>query len=90
MVKSSTLEQSKNAYVNWGILRTLREAKNVARWSPWHAHIWMEEARDALSLDYPLYTEFNDTAKEINLYWAKLSRFLWYNESEFWSIDNKP
>jgi hypothetical protein len=90
MVKSSTLEKSSSAYVNWGIHRTLREAKNVSRWSPWHAHIWMEEARNYLSLDAPFYSEYNDAATEINLYWLRMRKFRWFDEAEFWSIDSNP
>lgn len=90
MVKSTSLDASKSAYSTWSIKRTLREAKNISRWSPWHAHIWMEEARNALSLDAPFYSEYNDTAKEINLYWIRMRRFRWFNEADFWGIDGEP
>lgn len=90
MIKSKNLPDRHSGYSDWGIKRTLREAKNVSRWSPWHAHAWMDEARDALSLDYPFYSEFNEAAEAINAYWLLMRRFRWYNETEFWKIDGEP
>lgn len=90
MVKSKNLPERYSGYNSWSIKRTLREAHNIARWSPWHAHAWMEEARDALSLDYPFYSDYNRVAEEINCYWVHLRRYRWYNEAEFWSIDGEP
>lgn len=90
MVKSKNLPDKYSGYSVWSTKRTLREAKNVARWSPWHAHAWMEDARDSLSLDNPLYKEFNEAAYEMNLYWFRLRQFRWYNEAEFWAIDGEP
>ena len=29
-------------YNDWGVMRTIREAENIARWNPWKAHEWME------------------------------------------------
>jgi hypothetical protein len=90
MVKSKNLPDKHSGYNSWSIKRTIREASNIARWSPWHSHAWMEEARDSLSLDYPFYSEYNAAAREINLYWLRLNNYRWYNESEFWAIDGEP
>ena len=90
MVKSKNLPEKNSGYADWDIKRTLREARNIARWSPWHAHSWMEEARNQLSLDAPFYSEFNYVAEQINLYWLSMDNYRWYNESAFWAIDSEP
>lgn len=81
---------SGSGYSDWGIRRTIRESLNVARWSPWHAHAWMEEARDRLSLDEPYFDEFNKAVQAMNLYWLSLRHYRWYDESDFWSFDGEP
>lgn len=81
---------SSAGYSDWGIKRTLREAKNVARWSPWHAHQWMEEARNYISLDNPYYEEFNEAVYIINSYWLSMRNYRWFDELTFWSLDGEP
>lgn len=77
-------------YTVWGVRRTIREAENIARWNPWLAHAWMEEARDQLSLDNPLFTEFDAAVERINNYWIMLERFHWFNAVEFWTREGEP
>lgn len=76
-------------YCDWGIKRTIREAENVARWNPWLAHAWMEEAHDRLSLDNPYYSEYDEAVERINAYWVLMRRFRWFDETEFWSKDGE-
>ena len=76
-------------YAVWDIRRTLREAENVARWNPWLAHQWMEEARNALTLDTPFYSEYDRAVDRINHRWLLLKRLRWFNELEFWEIDGE-
>lgn len=76
-----------SGYSVWSFGRLIREAENVARWNPWVAHAWMEEARNKLSLDAPFYREFNSTAQRINYRWALLKKFRWFDEVEFWELD---
>mgnify|MGYP003646854106 FL=1 len=71
-------------YVVWSFGRTIREAENVARWNPWLAHAWMEEAQNLLSLDAPFYTEFDRCVDRINYYWSRMCLFRWYDEAKFW------
>lgn len=78
---------SSAGYSDWGIKRTIREAENVARWNPWLAHSWMQEALDQLSLDAPFYKEFDDAVERINKYWLTIAQFRWYDETEFWNIE---
>jgi len=75
-------------YSHWGVRRTLREALNAARWSPWSAVYWMEEARDMLTLETPLYDEYDDTAHRINALWTQFERHHWYDASTFWKKGN--
>jgi len=79
-----------SGYSVWSVRRTLSEAVNVARWSPWHAHAWMEEARDQLCLEKPFYSEFNEAASKINAYWLMMSKFYWYDQVGFWKFENQP
>lgn len=76
-----------SGYNVWPFSRLIREAENVARWNPWVAHAWMEEAKNCLSLDLPYYSEFNEVAQRINARWALLKRFHWFNEGDFWELD---
>ena len=71
-------------YTTWGIRRTLAESLNAARWSPWSAIKWMEEARDMISIENPLYEEFDRTATRINALWKTYERYHWYEAREFW------
>jgi hypothetical protein len=78
---------SSAGYSDWPIRRTISEAVNVARWNPWLAHAWMEEARNQISLDNPFYQEFDDAAAKINAYWRSLPKYRWFNEDAFWERD---
>ena len=77
-------------YADWDIRRTIREAENVARWNPWLAHAWMEEALNQLSLDKPFFKEFDDAVERINARWRIIRNFRWYNEAQFWELDGEP
>lgn len=76
-------------YAVWDIRRTIREAENVARWNPWLAHAWMEEAREELSLDRPFFSEFDAAVDRINAHWTLLLRFHWFDATEFWKLDGE-
>lgn len=75
---------SMGGYSTWGVRRTLREALNVARYSPWTAIKWMEEARDFIDISSPFYDEYDDTARKINALWKSFEKFHWYDSGEFW------
>lgn len=76
-------------YVDWDIRRTIREAENVARWNPWLAHAWMEEAHNQLSLDKPFFREFDEAVERINARWRIMRTFRWFNETEFWELNGQ-
>jgi hypothetical protein len=76
-------------YAVWDVRRTIREAENVARWNPWLAHAWMEEARDALSLERPFFSEFDAAVDRINARWTLLQTFHWFDVEEFWKLDGE-
>jgi hypothetical protein len=87
MAKStSTLTIS--GYSHWGVRRTLREALNAARWSPWSAIAWMEEARNMLTIENSLFDEYDDTARRINALWTQFERHHWYESGSFWKKGN--
>jgi|TARA_A100001015_G_scaffold299207_1_gene382958 hypothetical protein len=71
-------------YSVWSVRRTIREAENVARYSPWCAIEWMEEARDRISLENPMYDEFDVAANRINALWRSFEQMHWYNPRDFW------
>lgn len=84
----STLNTSlfHTGYNVWSVRRTIDEARNIARWSPWKTHEWMEEARNRLDIyDAPFHSQFDEAVHEINALWKSLERFSWFNPSEFWS-----
>lgn len=73
-------------YTVWSVRRTIDEARNIARWSPWKAHEWMKEARNRLDLyEAPFHQEYNYAVREINDLWRSLERYSWFNKAEFWS-----
>jgi hypothetical protein len=86
MAKASPLPYGSNTgYTDWGVLRTIREAENIARWNPWLAHEWMEEARNRLDIYSAPYHEQYDTAvRRINALWKSNSQCHWYDAKEFW------
>ena len=58
---------SGGGYTVWSVLRTIREAENIARWNPWLAHDWMEEARDRLDIySAPYHEEYDAAVNRIN------------------------
>jgi len=84
MAKNKTI-LNVGGYTTWGVIRTLRESENAARWSPWSAIAWMEEARDMISLDNPLYDEFDKAANKINALWKSYEKHHWYDARTFWA-----
>ena len=72
-------------YSDWSVLRTIREAENIARWNPWKAHEWMEEARNRLDIyDAPYHDQFESAVQSINALWRANSKCHWYDAKEFW------
>ena len=91
MARKVTLpaKYSATGYSVWDVRRTIREAENVARWNPWLAHAWMEEARNDLSLDKPFFTEYDNAVTRINARWRLLSTFHWFDENAFWTLEGE-
>lgn len=76
-------------YHDWSVIRTIREAENIARWNPWKAHEWMEEACTRLDLlSAPYHIEYDDAVHRINALWRANSRCHWYDAKTFW-MDGK-
>ena len=75
---------SMGGYSTWGIRRTLQEALNVARYSPWTAIKWMEEAKDFIDIHSPFYEQYDDTARKINALWKSYEKYHWYDAQDFW------
>ena len=65
-------------YSDWGIKRTIREAENVARWNPWKAHEWMNEARDRMDLDNMFFDFYNAVRNALSLKLSGDSAFTGY------------
>jgi len=72
-------------YSDWSVLRLMREAQNVARWNPWKAHEWMDEARNQMTLDSLWYDEYDRTVDAINSLWREYQRHRWFSPRQFWS-----
>ena len=91
MAKKRTLPAKYSAvgYAVWEVRRTIREAENVARWNPWLAHAWMEEARNELSLERPFFSEYDAAVARINARWEFMSRQRWFDSAEFWKLDGE-
>ena len=64
----STLNQDwfHSGYNVWSVRRTIDEARNIARYSPWKAHEWMEEARNRLDITKLRFTNSLTAVHEIN------------------------
>ena len=76
---------SGGGYTVWSVVRTIREAENIARWNPWLAHDWMSEAMDRLDIyEAPYHDTYNEAAHRINSLWRSYRKHHWYNEKEFW------
>ena len=72
-------------YNPWTRSRTLDEAKNIARWSPWLAHEWMAEAIQGASIEeFEVLDKHDKVADEINTMWRRRTKYRFYNEKEFW------
>lgn len=76
-------------YNSWSIRRTISEAEHVARWNPWVAHAWMEEARQNITLDFPFYEEFDSACARINARWKNKEIYSWFSVDEFWKKDKQ-
>lgn len=75
-------------YSTWNVRRTIREAENVARWNPWKAHEWFEEARERINIDTaPFFEEYDAAARRVNAYWISLQNKRYYDMREFWKKD---
>lgn len=72
-------------YADWSPIRLMREAENIARWNPWKAHEWMDEARNQLTLDSIWYDNYDETVDRINALWRSYTRHSWYEPRAFWS-----
>ena len=78
-------------YSDWSVRRTLREAENIARWSPWIAHEWMEEAQNRLDIhSAPFHDEYNQTVHRINRLWKSIAKTHYYSQKEFWAKGKFP
>ena len=85
MAKAKQSILTRIGYSDWSVRRTINEAANIARWSPWLAHEWMEEAAARLDIMYaPYHEEYNQAVKRINALWKKHRQYRWFNEREFW------
>jgi hypothetical protein len=91
MVRKRTLpaKYSATGYSVWDVRRTIREAENISRWNPWLAHAWMEEACNELSLEKPFFIEYDAAVARINAYWLMLTRFPWFDETAFWTLEGE-
>lgn len=87
--RSLPAKYSATGYSVWELRRTIREAENISRWNPWLAHAWMNEARDELSLEKPFFSEYDAAVSRINAYWLMLTKFHWFNEIDFWSLEGE-
>ena len=72
-------------YNVWSRRRTIDEAKNIARWSPWIAHEWMAESIQGASIDeFEILERHDKAADEINAMWRRRAKHYYYDEKEFW------
>jgi len=86
MPKKATQSNLITGYSDWSKVKTIKEAINVARWNPWLAHEWMEEAARGLSLDQFDIIDFHDEAADkINADWRTRSKYRFYKEKDFWN-----
>ena len=85
MAKTKQSILTRIGYSDWSVRRTIDEAENIARWRPWLAHEWMEEAAARLDIVYAPHHDYYDAAvKRINAYWKRHRQYRWFNEREFW------
>ena len=85
MAKAKQSVLTRIGYSDWSVRRTIDEAENIARWRPWIAHEWMEEAAARLDIIYAPHHNYYDAAvKRINAYWKQHRKYKWFNEREFW------
>ena len=82
---------SNSGYSDWSVRRTLREAENIARWSPWITHEWMEEALNRLDIrTAPFHDDYNAAVHRINALWRSIAKTQYYNQKEFWAKGKFP
>ena len=85
MAKAKQSVLTRIGYSDWSVRRTIDEAENIARWQPWIAPEWMEEAAARLDIVYaPYHDEYDAAVKRINAMWKKHRQYRWFNEREFW------
>jgi hypothetical protein len=90
MVKAKPQQFGMNTgYSNWSVMRTIREAENIARWAPWKTHEWMNDAQQRLDIvRAPYHEEYDAAVSRINYLWKTNRSHRWYNERDFW-MDGK-
>jgi len=90
MVKSKPVPfGSAVGYADWGVMRTIREAENIARWAPWKTHEWKNQARDRLDIFHaPYHDQYDAAVHRINALWRSNRSHHWYDERTFW-MDGK-
>ena len=85
MPKKVIKDKLVTGYSPWPKRYTMDQAKNVARWNPWMAHDWMDEAARGLSIDHFDLIEYHDkVVDEINQGWKNRTKYRFYNQKEFW------
>ena len=76
-------------YSAWSKKKLIHQAVNVARWNPWLAHKWMEEAIDGLSimddLEFEIIEAHDKAADIINSAWRALPSYRYHNPKTFWN-----
>jgi hypothetical protein len=75
-----------HGYNPWSRKRTIDEAVNIARWSPWTAHDWMAEAiQGATIADYDILEKHDKEADKINAMWRRRTKYHFYDEKQYWA-----
>ena len=75
MPKKSEKSSFVTGYNTWSRRRTIDEAKNIARWSPWTAHEWMAESIQGASIEeFDILERHDKAADEINSMWRRRSK----------------
>ena len=86
MPKRIKKDKLATGYSPWPKKYTIDQAKNVARWNPWMAHDWMDEAARGLSIDHFDLIEYHDkVANQINTDWRNRVRYRFHNQKDFWN-----
>ena len=86
MPKKVVQDKLVTGYSPWPKRYTIDQAKNVARWNPWLAHEWMNEASRSLSIEDYILIEYHDKiADQINTDWRNRTKYHFHNQKEFWN-----